>query len=234
MQKTSQNNTIFFYEPCKESLLGLPQELQHSKSASGKSIEMLYDDIKKEYLHSNYEINETLLVLFFDALLLSKRKHDVLGKIFSPRIFVKQIKPRITPEFKEKIKKENLEKELNKSLRDEDVEIINNASELLPLIYLLTTRKVLQMFLNSTLPSAFERAQDDLWNRIQNRIKEIFKTSDLLMVFVGMIHSEFIDYYKGILSLCGYKPCEFRKENLDVVELMWEKVVKDIASIKVD
>ena len=112
MQKTSQNNTIFFYEPCKESLLGLPQELQHSKSASGKSIEMLYDDIKKEYLHSNYEINETLLVLFFDALLLSKRKHDVLGKIFSPRIFVEQIKPRITPEFKEKIKKENLEKEL--------------------------------------------------------------------------------------------------------------------------
>ena len=75
--------------------------------------------------------------------ILSKRKNDVLGKIFSPRIFVEQIKPRITPEFKEKIKKENLEKELNKSLRDEDVEIINNASELLPLIYLLTTRKVL-------------------------------------------------------------------------------------------
>lgn len=88
---------IYLYKPLSGISTKFPSE--YTISSTGESIEMLAGKLSNAYLTSNYDLDFSILVLFFNELASSAKGRDVLGDSFSFKTIVSKLKVDFSKEY---------------------------------------------------------------------------------------------------------------------------------------
>ena len=92
-----EHEKIYLYKPLSGISTEFPSE--YTISSTGESIEMLAGQLSNAYLASNYDLDFSILVLFFNELASSAKGRDVLGDSFSFKTIVSKLKVDFSKEY---------------------------------------------------------------------------------------------------------------------------------------
>ena len=212
---------VYLYAPLQERLFDLPTE--YAISSTGNTIEMLLDQLTEKYLVSDYGLDFSIILLFFNELTLSDNGQDALGDSFSLKIIVSELKLDFK-HFYLKLLSDNIEHNLLK-LDDDTLIRLKTCADIVEKTFLYILRNSLILYPKIDNEKMIN-LQSELFKEIQNFLrKQVDEKS--LYAFVGIMRELYNYFEKRVLLKCKYSEEDFAEKEIKVE---FEKSLKVLAN----
>lgn len=191
---------IYLYKPLSGGSTKFPSE--YTISSTGASIKMLAEKLNSDYLTSNYDLDFSILVLFFNELASSAKGRDVLGDSFSFEKIVSELKIDISKEYLEQLDK-NVKK--NASLFNEiSLTKLKECTKMAEDSFLFILRECLTTYPNIAKNIKLAQEQSKLLQQIKNHLACNKLDVYLRPVFGKVMQELYSSFERTLLEKCKY------------------------------
>ncbi len=212
---------VYLYSPTPRLFSGVSTE--YTLSSAGVPIDALLKKIEDEYRESDYNLDRSILLLFFSELVLSDKRNGILGDCFSFSQIVSDLKYDFKQSFLEQLEKD-IERNLLR-IDDNSINKLKESSNIVEQAFLFTVRNVLAARLNIS-SDKWDRAQSELFLKIQTFLKKHISEC-LLKAFVGIFSDVFSQFERKLLLKCKYteeRISEKQSKNIALIESLLKLV----------
>lgn len=214
-----EHEKIYLYKPSTK----FPSE--YTISSTGESIEMLAGKLSNAYLASNYDLDFSILVLFFNELASSAKGRDVLGDSFSFEKIISKLKIDFSKEYLVQLDKDVKE---NSSLIDDISQLkLKECADIAEKVFLFILRECLTTYPNIGNNIKLAQEQSKLLQQIKNHFVSNKLDVYLQPVFGKVMQELYSSFERTLLEKCKYSNSKIsEKERISNVCL--EKSVAQI------
>ena len=211
------------YQPLSSNVLNIPSDYKLvSDASSGITIEGWYEQIKGAFVCSKREENDCILMLFFEELILSPKKEDVLGKSFSLNQIVNELKIDSEKKYLEFLRKSRETEELLLNINLDQEKVLQDVSSAVPNLFHIALRQEVQACLNINTDDAQNGMKKSVFKEIENKVK----TGACLNMFAVLFTQTFEFFHESVLRKCGYSPKKVDEKIKNTHEL--SKIVNEL------
>lgn len=190
---------IYLYKPLSGGSTKFPSE--YTISSTGASIKMLAEKLNSDYLTSNYDLDFSILVLFFNELASSAKGRDVLGESFSFKTIVSKLKVDFSKEYLLQLDKDAENSSLfNEILLDK----LKECSKIAEDSFLFILRESLTTYPNIGNNIKLAQEQSKLLQQIKNHFVSNKLDVYLQPVFGKVMQELYSSFERTLLEKCKY------------------------------